>query len=94
MTNVKGMSTEIGNQTQNSPSPVLQLGQLWRRCELLQQMGIGENTLKRWEIAGLPALKAGTREKYYLSDDVIQVMRKCATEGVPKLVPDYKRQQE
>lgn len=67
------------DMSQVKPSPSLTEGQLWSQANLLATLGVGKKTLQRWEQAGLLAIHAGTKEVFYRSNDVIDVMVKIAT---------------
>jgi len=79
---------------QVKPSPSLTEGQLWSRSNLLAALGVGTKTLQRWEQAGLLAIHAGTKEVFYRSSDVIEVMVKIATGDLQlqKHQPKYKQE--
>ena len=76
------------------PSPCLAEGQLWSQSNLLAVMGVSKKTLQRWEHAGLLAIHAGTKEVFYRSNDVIEVMVKIATGDLQlkKHQPKYKQE--
>jgi len=85
------MNSTVGQNTPGvNASPCLCRGQVWSAQALLIALKIGERTLARWEQAGLQRLQPATDEVYYLSDDVIEIMR-LPSEKIPKYLPKYKQ---
>lgn len=67
--------SKVNGTTDLNRGPCLVAGQLWKREDLINQMGISPKTLTRWKQNGLIGLRAFTKEEFYYSDDVIAFMR-------------------
>jgi hypothetical protein len=83
--NVKGGDRAVNTE------PAIVLGQLYSARVLMRRVGIGRETLQRWELAGLRPLSPGTKEHFYWAADVLRVMRLPA-EQIPKLPTVVKKQ--
>lgn len=70
--------------------PVMRLGELHFLSDAAKSLGANERTIARWEAAGLKPCRPGTSHKYVVSDDVMDVMRKDATE-IPEYEARYKQ---
>ena len=85
------VNSNVGQDTSAvNPRPCLCMGQLWTRREIIAALGIGDATLSRWVAAGLRKLGPGTKEDFFLSDDVISFMINAPDE-LPKFEADYKK---
>ena len=83
-----------GQETDVNLEPVLRLGELWTKKDLLTRLKVSKETLGRWEAAGLQPLGYPvSANTFYLSDDVIAVMRIPASK-IPKFEPIYKRKKK
>ena len=58
--------------------------------QYLLNVGIAKRTLERWKAAGLKARRPGTKQAFYLSDDVISIFR-LDPGDIPDYEPGYKR---
>lgn len=87
------MNSNVGQGTSGvNAHPCLRRGEVWSASGLMITLGIHRRTLSRWEAAGLPRLQPGTKEVFYLADDVIEIMRK-PVEEIPEYVPKYKQRE-
>lgn len=56
------------------PAPVFIPGAVYTK-QYVVSVGISPKTLSRWEKAGLKPRKPGTKQVFYLSDDLIAILR-------------------
>lgn len=69
--------------------PVFMPGVVYTEQYVLN-VGISKRTLERWKIAGLKARRPGTKQAFYLSDDIIAILR-LDPGDIPPYEPQYKQ---
>ena len=54
--------------------PVLRRGEVLSRRQLMESFGVGKETFAKWLAAGLVPLMTWTKEDFYLTDEVIEIL--------------------
>lgn len=52
--------------------PAIVPGGVYTQQQLLNNLGIGANTIKVWVEAGLPAYRPATKARFFLGSDIIE----------------------